>query len=200
VSPEGTYAVGPNPQAIHPGATQFAACGDHTSGMGSMLIANGATQPNTVVWGQSVTVLPYHRYELTIWATAVIERFPIQLKLAVNGEPVGVLEVSTAVCQWQPITVDWASGTNTTALVSLIDLNIEAFGNDFAVDDISLVAVGLALPGTPGTATCHSDIVATLSEQFGGLSAAATALGFPSVPALQQAIQGVCDEDRSIAL
>jgi len=47
--------------------------------------------------------------------------------------------------------------------------------------------------GTPGFSNCHGVSVSALSIQFGGdLSAAAKALGFPSVQALQNAIKTFC--------
>jgi YVTN family beta-propeller protein len=46
--------------------------------------------------------------------------------------------------------------------------------------------------GTPGFSNCHGQSVAALARQFGGLDAAAAALGFPSVQALQTAVQTFC--------
>jgi YVTN family beta-propeller protein len=46
--------------------------------------------------------------------------------------------------------------------------------------------------GTPGFSNCHGVSVSALSIQYGGLSAAAKALGFPSVQALQNAIKTFC--------
>jgi YVTN family beta-propeller protein len=46
--------------------------------------------------------------------------------------------------------------------------------------------------GTPGFSNCHGQSVAALAQQFGGLNAAAAALGFPSVQALQAAIRAFC--------
>jgi YVTN family beta-propeller protein len=46
--------------------------------------------------------------------------------------------------------------------------------------------------GTPGHSNCHGQSVAALARQFGGLNAAATALAFSSVKALQNAILAFC--------
>jgi hypothetical protein len=48
--------------------------------------------------------------------------------------------------------------------------------------------------GTPGKANCHGKSVSGLAKQFGGLNAAAAALGFSSVGALQNAILAFCGE------
>ena len=46
--------------------------------------------------------------------------------------------------------------------------------------------------GTPGKANCFGRSVSALVRQFRGLNAAAAALGFPSVGALQNAILAFC--------
>jgi YVTN family beta-propeller protein len=46
--------------------------------------------------------------------------------------------------------------------------------------------------GRPGYSNCHGQSVAALAQQFGGLNAAAAALGYASVQALQAAIGTFC--------
>jgi hypothetical protein len=46
--------------------------------------------------------------------------------------------------------------------------------------------------GTPGQANCHGESVAALAHQFVGLDAAASALGFSSVEALQDGFSAFC--------
>jgi hypothetical protein len=190
VYPAGTYTVDTNPQNNQ---ASFAPCGHHTTGTGNMMIVNGAVQPGVVVWAQSVAVVPYHTYELAAWATSVAHPPAALLQFLINNAPLGVLQLASDTCQWQPLTVQWSSGASTTAVLSIIDLNTEEFGNDFALDDLSLVVVGLSFPGTPGQPTCYRDSVSALARQFGGLDAAASALGFPSVQALQEAIRAFCE-------
>ena len=47
--------------------------------------------------------------------------------------------------------------------------------------------------GTPGQANCHGQTVSALARQFGGVSAAASTLGFSSVEALQGAVDLFCE-------
>ena len=47
--------------------------------------------------------------------------------------------------------------------------------------------------GTPGSASCYGQSVSALVQRYGGLNAAAAALGFLTVPALQQAIMAFCE-------
>jgi probable HAF family extracellular repeat protein len=54
------------------------------------------------------------------------------------------------------------------------------------------IATPLTFAGTPGRPNCHGQSVAALARQYGGLKAAAAALGFSSVSALQNAIRAFC--------
>jgi YVTN family beta-propeller protein len=47
--------------------------------------------------------------------------------------------------------------------------------------------------GVPGRANCHGKSVSALARQYGGLNNAAAALGYPSVSALQNAIEAYCE-------
>jgi hypothetical protein len=62
------------------------------------------------------------------------------------------------------------------------------------VEDISVVLESspFAGLGTPGQANCHGNVVSALASKYGGLSDAASALGYPSVGALQNAIKSFC--------
>ena len=55
-----------------------------------------------------------------------------------------------------------------------------------------LGAAAAAFAGTPGQANCHGTSISALARQFGCLDAAASALGFESVQALQDAIREFC--------
>jgi hypothetical protein len=46
--------------------------------------------------------------------------------------------------------------------------------------------------GTPGKANCHGRTVSALAKQFGGIDAAASALGFSSVASLQDVLREFC--------
>jgi len=53
---------------------------------------------------------------------------------------------------------------------------------------------GTTFSGTPGRANCHGKSVSGLAGEFGGFDAAASALGFPSVKALQDAVTAFCEQ------
>lgn len=47
--------------------------------------------------------------------------------------------------------------------------------------------------GLQGQPDCIGKSVSPLAQRYGGLNAAAAALGYPNVPALQQAIMAFCE-------
>jgi DNA-binding beta-propeller fold protein YncE len=60
---------------------------------------------------------------------------------------------------------------------------------------VSVAVATVSLPlfaGTPGTPNCHGDSLSALAREFGGLEAAASALGFARVQALHEAIRAFC--------
>ena len=57
----------------------------------------------------------------------------------------------------------------------------------------SLTGTTISAPGTPGHANCHGKTISGLAEQFGSIDAAASALGFSSVQALQDSFTTFCE-------
>ena len=60
---------------------------------------------------------------------------------------------------------------------------------------VSVAVTTVSLPvfaGTPRTPNCQGESVSALAREFGGLEAAASALGFASVQALHEAIRAFC--------
>jgi hypothetical protein len=91
----------------------------------------------------------------------------------------------------QPIVTNIAVlGVTPSFVVSTIS-NVTGNG-DLGTVTFNAVGVSAVFAGTPGQSNCHGESVSPLTQQFGGLDAAATALGYPSVQALQAAIRTFC--------
>ncbi|MBC7774117.1 MAG: gliding motility-associated C-terminal domain-containing protein [Phycisphaerae bacterium] len=132
--PEGLYDVLDNPQDDHPG---FAACDDHTSGSGNMMVVNGAGTPNQNVWCETVSVTPNTQYVLSAWVTSVVAASPALLQFNINGIPIGgIFSAPGGTCNWQQFFQIWNSGGNTSATICIVNQNTQLGGNDFALDDI----------------------------------------------------------------
>jgi len=67
-------------------------------------------------------------------------------------------------------------------------------GNPSPAFNMTFSLAGETIPnaGTPGQANCHGRTVSALARQFGGIDAAASALGFSSVASLQDTLKAFC--------
>jgi gliding motility-associated-like protein len=136
---EGQYFVGKTPQAWN---ASMSACGDHTTGNGSMMLVNGSPAANINVWKQTVTVTPNTNYAFSTWIEALFAPNPAQLNFSINGIDIGYLiTASLPTCTWTQFFTTWNSGNNTSATISIVNKNTFIQGNDFALDDISFAPV-----------------------------------------------------------
>ncbi|MBC7399287.1 MAG: hypothetical protein H7289_05025 [Mucilaginibacter sp.] len=141
---EGTYGVYTDPSALHNGFNSF---NDHTgnspANQRNMLIVNGAPTANVTVWSQNITVLPNTDYVFSVWVTSANPGNPAQLQFSINGSPLGsTITPSATTGNWQYFTTTWTSGSSGGSFpIALVNQNIIASGNDFAVDDIVFAPV-----------------------------------------------------------
>jgi gliding motility-associated-like protein len=136
---EGQYFVGPNPQAWNGSLSN---CPDHTTGNGNMMLVNGSPTPNVNVWRQTVTVTPNTNYAFSTWIQALWPPNPAQLQFSINGRSIGnTITASLPTCTWTQFFTTWNSGNSTTANISIVNVNTQIQGNDFALDDISFAPV-----------------------------------------------------------
>jgi uncharacterized protein (TIGR03382 family) len=137
--PEGVYTVDSNPQNSH---NLFSSFGDHTSGSGLMMIANGSISVGFVVWEQNVTgFTPGQQYILNFWAASAHPSSPALLDVHANGTQLpGALQLPAVTGQWNLYTTTFTADAP-NVLLSIQDGNFEPSGNDFVLDDISLLDV-----------------------------------------------------------
>lgn len=136
---EGQYFVGTNPQAWNP---SMSPCTDHTTGNGNMMMVNGNPVPNVNVWSETITVSPNTNYAFSTWIQALYPPNPAQLKFSIDGIQIGnTITASLPPCTWTQFYTTWNSGNNTSATISIVNINTAIQGNDFALDDISFAPI-----------------------------------------------------------
>jgi gliding motility-associated-like protein len=136
---EGQYFVGPSPNAWN---ASLSSCSGHTTGNDNMLLVNGAPVPGVNVWKQTIAVVPNTNYAFSTWVQALWPPNPAQLQFSINGKITGTLiSASLPTCTWTQFYTTWNSGNNTTAVISIVNINTAIQGNDFALDDISFAPV-----------------------------------------------------------
>ena len=137
---QSSYSIVTNPNAWF---TAFAACGDHTTGNGNMMVFDGATssEANTPVWCASnpIAVQPNTNYTFSYYVASVAPENPAKLEVIINGIPLGTPVLApSSTCLWTLVSTTWNSGTNATAEICIFNREYSSGGNDFALDDISL--------------------------------------------------------------
>ena len=134
LSNEGTYAVTTNPNLVH---VNFSSCGDHTGG-GPMLVVNGSSLADADIWCQTVTVTPNTYYAFSAWLMSCTPDNPAIMDFRVDGVSLGTpLLAASTTCVWNQFYALWNSGAATTVTICIINQQLAASGNDFALDDIS---------------------------------------------------------------
>lgn len=142
----GDYTVSANP---HSWNSQFPApptWADHSgTGDNLALLVNGATVPGVDIWRETVSVANNTPYQLSAWACDLVSAYSGghgRLQMFLNGSPIGSFFDVPDGLQWNSFSAQLTtSATTTSVTLSIRDLDITSVPNDFAIDDISLIAI-----------------------------------------------------------
>jgi len=182
--PEGLYAVDTNANNYH---NQFFGK-DHTTPAqtGKFMILNGA--PGTgIIWQETVSVLPNTNYYYSAWGMNLNPNSPAKLQFSVNGLNIGTIADLTVAEQptsaagvdignwvrfYYGATNGWFSGSATTAVIQIVDLNTDRNGNDFGLDDISFATLSTFIrltsaAGTDNQTMCRGDKMTDVTYTVG---------------------------------
>lgn len=108
-------------------------------GNGNMMVVNGSTQPNKVVYRQTVTVIPGETYQLLAFGTALHPLNTAVLEWRVNGVRVDTFYLTPVPGTWSPMQVNYYNAAGTSLTLELVNLELSPDpGNDFALDDITI--------------------------------------------------------------
>jgi hypothetical protein len=209
--PEGYYAVNVNANGTTtttpPGYHTAFYGRDHTNNAtgprnfmmvnGGALIGNPQRQP--VIWRQEVTVEPFTEYYFSAWAMNLNPGSPARLQFKINGQLVGtVLDLDNApkpasqaqvsLDNWREFRSNpsWSSGSATTAIIEIVNLNTALGGNDFALDDISFGTLSpfIRLTSAVGTddsqVVCEDSPIVDIEYAVGGGLAGPVVTGLPA--------------------
>src|SRR5262249_11191544 len=133
--PGGAYDIVKDPKDAHRDAASF---GDHTNGKGYMMMVNGGTDKDKVLWSQTVAVRQNSEYTFSLWVASWYSGSTAELDIRINGKSVGTVVAPLATGEWKEFKVKWNPGAENQAAIAIYNLNTNFSGNDFAIDDISL--------------------------------------------------------------
>lgn len=111
-------------------------------GTGQFMLIDGAETPNSVVWEQTVNVVPNTHYAFSAQVASTFWSFldgeQALLQFCINGETLGEIFHSPDIQNtWVQYYELWYSGTATTVTLTILNQNTDGAGNDFGLDDIS---------------------------------------------------------------
>lgn len=134
----GDYDIVKNPINSHSGAGSFE---DHTNGEGLMLALNGSSDPEAVLWRQSISVASNKVYTFSAWLSTFgelngVDPNPPTFQAFINGTLIGTYQVLPQTGLWQKAEWNWFSQENTNAVISLKLESTVGFGNDPVLDDL----------------------------------------------------------------
>ncbi|MDN3678235.1 gliding motility-associated C-terminal domain-containing protein [Flavobacterium paronense] len=178
----GFYARTTNPALMN---STFNAGGDHTTGTGNMLVFDGATAPNRFIWtaGSTGGTVPGftigQSYVLSYWVKSVsnqvtgdatranISAFFVN---ATNINPAALDHLAPLPAEgWQQVSYSFVP-TATNVLIRLKTISVAASGNDFAIDDVSVVPGALPFTGSyvKTNPTCPSTTDGSITVTLAG--------------------------------
>jgi hypothetical protein len=132
------YSVISNPATAF--TNGYPSFGDHTTGTGLMLFVDGSPIPSSAFWSQTVTLAANTDYTFSGFIRVVSSMSPPIIQLFGNSVALGsAFATQQQTTSWQSFTESFNSGANTSITFNLVDTNLLGRGNDFAIDDLSLV-------------------------------------------------------------
>ncbi len=146
---EAQYTVRSNP---FPWNGFFLSRGDHTSGTGQMFVGNGAPTAGQIVWQSgsialsSDTTYFFEAFVMNVCCTPAYtggNSDPVlTFRISLDGDPSIDLATRTLPASeagvWYGLTSNFNSGAASSVVLSLVNENTTAAGNDFAIDDVTL--------------------------------------------------------------
>lgn len=136
---EGDYTISTTPQGLLSNNVPF---GDHTTGSGNFLVANGAIKGSVNLWCQTVTVKPFTTYVFSGYGASTnadaASLPPPIIQVTIDGTTIGRDTFVLVPAVWNYFAFTWTSGASTTAFICLNDRNIFGVGNDFVIDDLAM--------------------------------------------------------------
>ena len=141
-----TYAITTNPHLVHTSATAY---GDHTSGRGNMMAINGAIVQGKKVWSDAITLTKNTDYIFSLWVSSWHVSNPALLDFSLNAGStyLGTVSAPVTTGRWDHHTLTFNSGMLYGPMdLSITDLTTKWDGNDFAIDDLSLVSARVPEP------------------------------------------------------
>ena len=170
--------------------SEFRSVIDHTGDVNAQFLTINGSNTSLAAWRQEIIVEPGESYYFSAWGvdlsdTSNASLAACDLRFRINGVFVGPTLDLLKGDDWQRLYGTWNSGTATTALVEIININNGTQGNNFGLDDISFATLSTFITltsavGTDNQTICEDTPIQDISYDVGGGLNAPTVTGLPS--------------------
>jgi hypothetical protein len=136
---EKTYTIGVDPFDYHDLWASFA---DHTEDdvNNLMMIVNGSDDlTSPAIWTQTIPVTANNEYTFSFWGATSYPAAYALIDVYINDVLIDTFDAPETVGTWLEFSALWNSGLATSAEIKLVCTTEVHTGNDFALDDFSMV-------------------------------------------------------------
>ncbi|MEO1412280.1 MAG: gliding motility-associated C-terminal domain-containing protein [Bacteroidota bacterium] len=133
----GCYTVGVDPTA---NADYWLPCKDHSSGTDFSLFMADASEglAEEYFWCQTISVSPHTDYELSAWATMLLDEGVSKLQFYLDRRAHAVPQTLTSNCNWTGVQTEWNSGSQLEVELCIVNIEGQRNGDNIALDDIRM--------------------------------------------------------------
>ena len=115
-----------------------------------------SVSPTKSVWSQNVNLIAGRQYNFQMFAQNVVSNSPAQLRVFVGSNNLGAF-TPTGLSTWIPFNASFTATTAGLTELKIVNENLSPSGNDFGIDDISLIEV--CPPTPPVGSNCGTNII-----------------------------------------
>ena len=133
---QATYGVTTNPALWHSSFASFPDCSESDA---NMMVVNGSTTSNTVVWSQEVELVEGNVYKFSVCFASAFSVNPANLTFSFDGIQIANVELPSCTGIWKTMKTSFKATATSGQLTCVAD-TVASTGNDFCIDDISLRA------------------------------------------------------------
>jgi hypothetical protein len=104
-----------------------------------MMAINGTNSSNSLMWSQTVSVEPNTLYDFSLWVSNWSNAPAGTFEVRFNGVPLVGAKAPLDGGVWKNHSATWDSAASRTLTIEILNTSSFYNGNDFALDDISLI-------------------------------------------------------------
>ncbi len=108
------------------------------------------------IWTQTISVVSGSQYDFQMYAQNVVANSPGVFKIYIGNQNLGSFS-STGLNNWTVFNSSYTATYSGIAEIKIVNTNLSSGGNDYGIDDISLIEACPSVP--PAGSTCGTNII-----------------------------------------